>query len=69
MKVTAPMPGTILNIGVTVGDIVKKGQVLVILEAMKMENEIVAPSDGTVASINVASGTSVNAGDLLVSLE
>ncbi len=69
MKVTAPMPGTILNIAVAVGDTVKRGQVLLILEAMKMENEIVAPADGTVVSVNVTSGTSVNAGDLLVSLD
>jgi biotin carboxyl carrier protein len=63
------MPGTILNITASVGDRVKRGQVLLILEAMKMENEIVAPSDGTVASINVAGGASVNAGDLLVTLD
>lgn len=69
VMVTAPMPGTILNIVASVGDKVKRGQVLLILEAMKMENEIVAPSDGTVTSINVTSGTSVNAGDLLVSLD
>ena len=67
-KVTAPMPGTILRIEAKVGDKVTKGQVLLILEAMKMENEIVAPVDGTVASINVESGASVNAGDLLASL-
>lgn len=69
MKVTAPMPGTILNIVASVGDKVKRGQVLLILEAMKMENEIVAPADGTVVSINVTSGTSVNAGDLLASID
>jgi biotin carboxyl carrier protein len=68
VKVTAPMPGTILKVVASIGDRVKRGQVLVILEAMKMENEIVAPSDGTVASINVTKGTSVNAGDLLASL-
>lgn len=67
-KVTAPMPGTILGVKVNSGDTVKKGQVLLILEAMKMENEIVAPNDGTIASINVAKGTSVNAGDVLVSM-
>lgn len=66
--ITAPMPGTILNVNVNVGDTVKKGQVLLILEAMKMENEIVAPADGKVASVNVAKGASVNAGDVLVSL-
>jgi biotin carboxyl carrier protein len=68
VKITAPMPGTILGVKVNVGDAVKKGQVLLILEAMKMENEIVAPQDGTVASINVSKGTSVNAGDLMISL-
>lgn len=67
-KITAPMPGTILKINVNTGDKVKKGQVLLILEAMKMENEIVAAADGTVASVNVAKGASVNAGDVLVSL-
>lgn len=68
VKVTAPMPGTILKVVAHTGDKVKRGQVLVILEAMKMENEIVAPSDGIVATINVSGGTSVNAGDLLASL-
>lgn len=66
--VKAPMPGTILNINVKEGDNVKKGQILLILEAMKMENEIVAPEDGTVASINVSAGQSVEAGDLLATL-
>jgi glutaconyl-CoA/methylmalonyl-CoA decarboxylase subunit gamma len=67
--VKAPMPGTILKVNVGVGDTVKKGQVLIILEAMKMENEIVAPGDGKVASVNVSKGSSVNAGDVLVSME
>jgi biotin carboxyl carrier protein len=62
------MPGTILGVKVNPGDTVKKGQVLLILEAMKMENEIVAPNDGTVATVNVSKGTSVNAGDVLVSM-
>jgi biotin carboxyl carrier protein len=66
--VTAPIPGVVLGINVNVGDNVKKGQVLMILEAMKMENEIVAPSDGQVSSINITKGASVNAGDVLVSL-
>jgi biotin carboxyl carrier protein len=69
VKVNAPMPGTIIKVVASVGDKVKRGQVLVILEAMKMENEIVAPSDGEVASINVVSGASVNAGDLLASID
>lgn len=68
VKITAPMPGTILKVVANAGDTVKRGQVLVILEAMKMENEIVAPSEGIVATINVSRGTSVNAGDLLASL-
>jgi len=68
VKVTAPMPGTILKVAVSVGEKVKKGQVLVVLEAMKMENEIVAATDGVVASVNVTKGASVNTGDLLVSL-
>jgi len=67
--INAPMPGVILDIKVSTGTSVKKGDVLLILEAMKMENEIVAPSDGTVASINVSKGSSVNAGDVLVSLK
>jgi len=66
--IAAPMPGTILNVNVNVGDTVKKGQVLLILEAMKMENEIVAPNDGKVVSVHVSKGASVNAGDALVSL-
>lgn len=68
VKITAPMPGTILKVVANVGDKVKRGQVLLILEAMKMENELVAPSDGTVATINVSKGASVSAGDLLASL-
>jgi biotin carboxyl carrier protein len=67
--VEAPMPGTILDIKVNEGDTVTAGQVLVILEAMKMENEIVAPRDGKVTAINTTKGASVNAGDTLISLE
>jgi glutaconyl-CoA decarboxylase len=66
--ITSPMPGTILKIVASVGDAVKRGQPIVVLEAMKMENDIVAPQDGTVASINVAQGASVNAGDVLASI-
>jgi len=66
--VKAPMPGTILDIKVSEGQEVKSGQVLVILEAMKMENELVAPKDGVVQSINVSKGASVNSGDVLVTL-
>ena len=67
--VPAPMPGNILDVAVKVGDEVKNGQLLLVLEAMKMENEIVAPADGVVASVNVTKGTSVNAGDALISFQ
>ena len=67
-KVNAPMPGTILDVKVSVGQSVKNGDVLCILEAMKMENEIAAPCDGVIASINVTKGATVNTGDVLVSL-
>lgn len=62
------MPGTILDVKVKAGDAVKAGQVLCVLEAMKMENEIPAPRDGKVAGVAVAKGASVNAGDILVTL-
>lgn len=68
VTVKAPMPGNILDVKVKAGDSVKAGDILVILEAMKMENEIVAPQDGTVASINVNKGDTVNSGDVLVSM-
>ena len=64
--VASPMPGTILDIKVNVGDSVASGAVLLILEAMKMENEIMAPVAGTVKSISVTKGASVNSGDVLV---
>lgn len=64
-KISSPMPGTILSVNVSNGSAVKKGDVLMILEAMKMENEIMAPCDGTIASVNVTKGASVNTGDLL----
>jgi len=62
------MPGKILGLKVSPGQAVKRGDVLILLEAMKMENEIVAPSDGTVASVNVAIGDSVEAGATLATL-
>ena len=66
--VKAPMPGVVLKVQVQQGQAVKAGQVLVILEAMKMENEIVAPKDGTVAQIVAAKGASVESGAPLVIL-
>ena len=66
--VKAPMPGTILKVNVSNGQAVKKGDVLFVLEAMKMENEIMAPCDGTVAGVSVANGASVESGSLLCSL-
>lgn len=68
-KVTAPMQGTILEVKAKVGDVVKEGDTLLILEAMKLENEIKAPVAGKVASVVVSKGASVNASDLLVVLE
>lgn len=68
VKVNAPMPGKILSVKASVGQDVKKGDVLLILEAMKMENEVVAPSDGTIASIDVAAGDSVESGAVLATL-
>ena len=66
--ITAPMPGTILKVNVANGQAVKKGDVLMVLEAMKMENEIMAPADGTVSSVNVNAGASVEAGTTLCTL-
>lgn len=67
-KVEAPMPGTIIDVKVSVGDTVKAGQPIVILEAMKMENDIVAPIDGTVTSILVKKGDTVNSNDAIATV-
>jgi len=68
-KINAPMPGTILSVNVQNGSTVKKGDVLMVLEAMKMENEIMAPCDGKVASLSVSKGASVTSGALLCVLQ
>ena len=66
--VTAPMPGTILDVKVSAGQSIKKGDVICVLEAMKMENDIPSPQDGVVASINVQKGSNVNANDVIITL-
>ena len=68
IAVTSPMPGKILAVKASVGQAVNRGDVVLILEAMKMENEVVAPEDGTIASIDVAVGAAVEAGDTLATL-
>lgn len=67
--IAAPMPGTVLDIKAALGQSVKKGEVLLILEAMKMENEINAPADGVVAQVLVTKGASVATGDVLISIQ
>ena len=67
--ISAPMPGTIVGINIKVGDSFKRGQVLIVLEAMKMENEILAPRDGRVVAINTSKGSNVNSGDVLIAFE
>lgn len=69
ITVNSPMPGTIIAIEIKEGDPVKQGQVLMILEAMKMENEIPAPAEGKVVSISVSEGAAVSSGDLLLVLK
>lgn len=66
--ITAPMPGTILDIKVSQGQQVSEGDVVAVLEAMKMENEIVASTSGTISSVNVSKGASVESGDVIVSI-
>lgn len=68
-KVTAPMPGNIFKVAVKAGDVVKKGQLLLVFEAMKMENDLTSPVDGTVAEVKVSVGSVIAAGDLLVVIE
>ncbi len=66
--IQAPLPGKIMKINFTTGTSVKRGDVLVVLEAMKMENDIMSPMDGTIASININPGDTVNTGDVLIVL-
>ena len=68
VSVSAPMPGKVVAVKGAVGQAVKKGDVILILEAMKMENDIVAPADGTIATINVSTGDSVESGAVLATL-
>lgn len=68
-KVLAPMPGNIIKVSVKVGDVVKKGQGLLVFEAMKMENDLTSPADGTIAEIKIGVGSVIAAGDLLVVIE
>lgn len=63
--INAPLPGTVLDIKVSAGQNVKKGDILFVLEAMKMENEILAAHDGVISSVNVEKGAAVNSGDVL----
>lgn len=65
-KVNAPMPGNILKVAVKAGDVVKKGQLLLQFEAMKMENDLTSPVDGTIAEVKAVAGNIMAAGDLLV---
>lgn len=67
-QICSPMPGNILSVNVKNGDVVKKGAILMILEAMKMENEILAPADGTVTSLSVQKGSTVETGTLLCAI-
>lgn len=68
-SVAAPMPGSVLAVKVNVGDSVSEGDVLLILEAMKMENEITSPASGIVKAINVSVGATVNTGDTMIVIE
>ena len=68
VKIVAPMPGTIVDVKLTVGAKVSNGSVIAILEAMKMENDVVASCDGTIASINVTKGQSVETGTVIATI-
>jgi len=68
-KVSAPMPGSVFKMLVSPGDEVKKGQTLLVFEAMKMENDLTSPADGTVRDINVSEGDAINVGDTLIVIE
>lgn len=68
VKISAPMPGTIVEVKAKVGDPVKNGTVIAVLEAMKMENDVVADRDGTIASINVSKGESVSTGSVIATI-
>lgn len=68
VKIEAPMPGNVLKVNVKVGDTVAEGQAVAVLEAMKMENDIVAPSAGIVASVNVSVGDAIDTGAVIVTL-
>mgnify|MGYP003234584589 CR=1 FL=1 len=64
--ISAPMPGKVLEVKVKAGDAVKSGDVLMILEAMKMQNEIMAPADGTISDVRVSAGQTVGTGDVMI---
>ena len=68
-EINAPMPGLILEVNVSIGDTIKKGDFLCVLEAMKMENTLTAPRDGIIKSVNIAKGETVDKGKLLIELE
>ncbi len=68
-KIECPMPGTIIKVSVSEGQEVKKGEVLFVLEAMKMENEIMSPRDGKIVQVGVAKGATANTGDLLAVIQ
>ena len=64
--ISAPMPGKVLEVKVKVGDAVKAGDVIMVLEAMKMQNEIMAPADGTISDVRVSAGQTVGTGDVMI---